>query len=157
LTARTELVASHQRFAHIRRKACLGCSKVKSRARLSLRPQRDSSDSELAIDLSKADGPRDRDCEAVAALNVKVMCELAPLARDLPSYESFQQEAVALAFSIHDELFRSFALKQVKAFFRRAAAQLWREPTLDRSKTPFITSGQGLRKPAEPTSVTPLF
>ena len=29
--------------------------------------------------LSKADGPRDRYCEAVAALNVKVICELAPL------------------------------------------------------------------------------
>jgi hypothetical protein len=39
--------------------------------------------------LSKADGPRDRYCEAVAALNVKVICELAPV-RDRPSYESFQ-------------------------------------------------------------------
>ena len=72
--------------------------------------------------LCKADGPPGRYCEAVAALNVKVICELAPLVRDRPSYESFQQEAVALAFSIQDELFRSFALKQVKAFFRRAAA-----------------------------------
>ena len=69
--------------------------------------------------LCKADGPRDRYCEAVAALNVKVICELAPLTRDRPSYESFQQEAVALALSIQDELLRSFALKQVKAFFRR--------------------------------------
>ena len=65
--------------------------------------------------ISKADAPRDRYCEAVAALNVKVICELAPLVRDRPSYESFRQEAVALAFSIQDELFRSFALKQVKA------------------------------------------
>lgn len=66
--------------------------------------------------LSKADGPRDSYCEAVAALNVKVICELAPLTRDRPSYESFQQEAVALALSIQDEMFRSFALKQVKLF-----------------------------------------
>ena len=108
--------------------------------------------------LSKADGPRDRYCEAVAALNVKVICELAPLARDRPSYESFQQEAVALALSIQDELFRSFALKQVKAFFGRAAAHPWREPTPDRSKTPFIASdrpkwlGQGWREPVEPNA-----
>jgi hypothetical protein len=113
--------------------------------------------------LSKADGPRDRYCEAVAALNVKVICELAPLTRDRPSYESFQQEAVALALSIQDELFRNFALKQVKAFFRRAAAHPWREPKPDCSKTPFIASdrpkwlGQGLREPDEPNARTPLF
>jgi hypothetical protein len=66
----------------------------------------------------------------VAALNVKVICELAPLLRDRPSYESFQQEAVALALSIQDELFRSFALKQVKGLFRRAA------PTLGENQRP---------------------
>lgn len=116
--------------------------------------------------LSKADAPRDRYCEAVAALNVKVICELAPLLRARPSYESFQQAAVALALSIQDELFRSFALKQVKGLFRRAAAHPWREPTPDRSKTPLIASGrpkwlgQGLREPVEPgehNSRTPLF
>lgn len=113
--------------------------------------------------LCKADGRRDSYCEAVAALNVKVICELAPLARDRLSYEIFQQEAVALALSIQDELFRSFALKQVKAFFRRAAAHPWREPTPDCSKTPFIASdrpkwfGQGLREPDEPNARTPLF
>ncbi len=113
--------------------------------------------------LSKADGPRDRYCEAVAALNVKVIGELAPLTRDRPSYESFQQEAVALALSIQDELFRNFALKQVEAFFRRAAADPWREPKPDCSKTPFIASdrpkwlGQGLREPDEPNDRTPLF
>ena len=113
--------------------------------------------------LSKANGPRDKYCEAVTALNVKVICELAPLARNQSSYESFQQEAVALALSIQDELFRSFALKQVKAFFRRAAAHPWREPTPDRSKTPFIASdrpkwlGQRLREPVEPNGKTPLF
>ena len=113
--------------------------------------------------LCKADGPRDSYCEAVAALNVKVICELAPLARDRLSYEIFQQEAVALALSIQDELFRSFALKQVKAFFRRAAAHPWREPTPNRSKTSFIASdrpkwlGQGLREPDEPNARTPLF
>ncbi len=90
--------------------------------------------------LSKANGSRDKYCEAVTALNVKIICELAPLVRDRPSYESFQQEAVALALSIQDELFRSFALKQVKAFFRRAAAHPWREPMPDRSKTLFIAS-----------------
>jgi len=108
--------------------------------------------------LSKADGPPDRYCEAVAALNVKVIGELAPLNRDRPSYEIFQQEAGALALSIQDELFRNFALKQVEAFFRRAAADPWREPKPDCSKTPFIASdrpkwlGQGLREPDEPNA-----
>lgn len=55
--------------------------------------------------LSKADPPRDRYCEAVAALNVKVICELAPLVRDQPRYESFQHEAVALALSIRTSSF----------------------------------------------------
>ena len=68
-----------------------------------------------------------------------------------------------MALSIQDELFRSFALKQVKALFRRAAAHPWREPTPDRSKTPLIASGrpkwlgQDLREPAEHSSKTPLF
>jgi hypothetical protein len=57
--------------------------------------------------------------EAVAALNVKVICELAPLVRDLSEYESFRHEAVGLALSIRDGRYRSFAMKQVEGLHRR--------------------------------------
>ena len=49
--------------------------------------------------------------EAVAALNVKAICELAPLVTDLSKYESFRHEAVGLALSIREGRYRSFAIK----------------------------------------------
>ena len=63
--------------------------------------------------LSKADGNRDESISAVTALNVKVICELAPLIRDRAKYERYQHEAIDLALSIRDEPYRSFAMKQV--------------------------------------------
>jgi len=57
--------------------------------------------------------------EAVAALNVKVICELAPLVRDLSKYEGFRHEAVGLALSIRDERYRNFAMKQLEGLHRR--------------------------------------
>ena len=42
--------------------------------------------------LSKADGNQDHSISAVTALNVKVICELAPLVRDRAKYESYQHE-----------------------------------------------------------------
>jgi hypothetical protein len=49
--------------------------------------------------LSKAEASDETYREAVAALNVKVICKLAPLVRDLSEYESFRHEAVGLALS----------------------------------------------------------
>jgi hypothetical protein len=136
ISERTELIASHRSLPHVRRKDVWSVqSKVETEETQSLETPAIANWQSI---LCKADGPRDRYCEAVAALNVKVICELAPLTRDRLSYESFQQEAVALALSIQDELFRSFALKQVKAFFRRAAAHPWREPKPNCRKTPFM-------------------
>ena len=70
--------------------------------------------------LSKAEASDETYREAVAALNVKIICELAPLVRDLSKYESFRHEAVDLALSIRDGHYRSFALKQVEGLQRRA-------------------------------------
>jgi hypothetical protein len=69
--------------------------------------------------LSKAEASDETYREAVAALNVKVICELAPLVRDLSKYESFRHEAVGLALSIRDGRYRSFAMKQVEGLHRR--------------------------------------
>jgi hypothetical protein len=69
--------------------------------------------------LSKAEASDKTYREAVAALNVKVICELAPLVRDLSKYESFRHEAVGLALSIRDGRYRSFAMKQVEGLHRR--------------------------------------
>jgi hypothetical protein len=102
--------------------------------------------------LSKADAHCDRYREAVAALNVKVICELAPLVRDRSKYESFQHEAIDLAPSIQDELYRSFAINQVKELFRSAGAPPWRELMRGGSRTRLIAKerskwmGQGSRE-----------
>jgi hypothetical protein len=69
--------------------------------------------------LSNAEASDESFREAVAALNVKVICKLAPLVRDLSKYESFRHEAVGLALSIRDGRYRSFAMKQVEGLHRR--------------------------------------
>jgi hypothetical protein len=74
--------------------------------------------------LSKAEASDETYREAVAALNVKVICELAPLVRDLSKYESFRHEAVGLALSIRDGCYRSFAMKQVEGLHRRTTELL---------------------------------
>jgi hypothetical protein len=64
--------------------------------------------------LSNAEANDESFREAVAALNVKVICELAPLVRDRSRYEIFRHEAVGLALSIRDERYRTFAMKQLE-------------------------------------------
>ena len=64
--------------------------------------------------LTKADAGHVRYNEAVAALNVKVICDLSSLVRDRSKYESFRREAIALALSIRDERYRTFAIKQLE-------------------------------------------
>jgi hypothetical protein len=88
--------------------------------------------------LSKADAGGERYREAVAALNVKVICDLSPLVRDRSKYESFRREAIALAMSIQDERYRSFAIKQLKGLSRSAGARPGREPMPDGSKTRLV-------------------
>jgi hypothetical protein len=61
----------------------------------------------------------------VAALNVKVICELAPLVRNLSRYEIFRHEAVGLALSIRDERYRNFAMKQLEGLPRRTTELSW--------------------------------
>jgi hypothetical protein len=96
--------------------------------------------------------------EAVAALNVKVICELAPLVRDLSKYESFRHEAVGLALSIRDGRYRSFAMKQVEGLHRRTTELLW--PTKGRGgpRTQLIKKAvdQNTRDSMRPSSKTPL-
>jgi hypothetical protein len=107
--------------------------------------------------LNKADARREIYGEAVAALNVKVICELAPLVRDRSKYESFHHEAINLALSIQDELYRSFAIKQVEGLSKRAGERPWREPT---SKTPLKSRqrpkwlDQGLPQPQDGSRTT---
>jgi hypothetical protein len=69
--------------------------------------------------LNKADANDESYREAVAALNVKVICELAPLVRDKSKYESFGHKAVDLALSIRDERFRDFARNRLRDFPER--------------------------------------
>jgi hypothetical protein len=88
--------------------------------------------------LSKADAGRARYREAVAALNVKVICDLSPLVRDRSKYESFRREAIDLAMSIQDERYRTFAIKQLKGLSRSAGARPWREPMPDDGKTRLV-------------------
>jgi hypothetical protein len=71
--------------------------------------------------LNKADANDESYREAVAALNVKVICELAPWLRDKSKYESFGRKAVDLALSIRDERFRDFAMKQIEGLSRTTA------------------------------------
>jgi hypothetical protein len=61
--------------------------------------------------------------EAISALNVRVVVELAPLNRSPEKYEIFRREALRLASSIHDESRRTFALEQLNALFRSAEGQ----------------------------------
>jgi hypothetical protein len=75
--------------------------------------------------LSNAEASRETYREAVAALNVKLIRELAPLVRDPSKYESFRHEAADLALSIRDERYRTFAMKQVEGLSRRAAELSW--------------------------------
>jgi hypothetical protein len=89
--------------------------------------------------LNKADSGRDPYREAVTALNVKAICELAPLIQDQSKYEAFQHEASDLALSIRDEFFRSFAIKQVEGLSRSPRARPWRKLEQDSSKTWLIT------------------
>jgi hypothetical protein len=65
---------------------------------------------------SKADAGHDESIAAVTALNVRVICELAPFVRDRARYESYQHEAIDLALSIRHEPYRSLAMKEVEAF-----------------------------------------
>jgi hypothetical protein len=64
--------------------------------------------------LSKADAGHDASIAAVTALNVRVICELAPFVRDRARYESYQHEAIDLALSIRHEPYHSFAMKEVE-------------------------------------------
>jgi len=75
--------------------------------------------------LSNAEASDESFREAVAALNVKVICELAPLVTDLSKYESFRHEAVGLALSIRDGRYRSFAMKQVEGLHRKTTEIPW--------------------------------
>jgi hypothetical protein len=107
--------------------------------------------------LSKAEANDETYREAVAALNVKVICELAPLVRDLSKYISFRHEAVGLALSIRDGHYRSFALKQVEGLHRRTTELSW--PTRKRgARTQLIkkTVDQNTRELMRASSKTPL-
>jgi hypothetical protein len=88
--------------------------------------------------LSRADAGRERYRDALAALNVKVICELAPLVRDRSKYESFRHEAKDLALSIQDEFCRRLAIKQVEGLSRRAGERNWGESMQDGARTPLI-------------------
>ena len=107
--------------------------------------------------LSKAEASDETYREAVAALNVKIICELAPLVRDLSKYISFRHEAVGLALSIRDGHYRSFALKQVEGLHRRTTELSW--PTRKRgARTQLIkkTVDQNTRELMRASSKTPL-
>lgn len=77
--------------------------------------------------LTKADAGHVRYNEAVAALNVKVICDLSSLVRDRSKYESFRREAIALALSIRDERYRTFAVKQLEEHSPALRKSPWRE------------------------------
>jgi hypothetical protein len=66
--------------------------------------------------LSKADAGHDESVAAVTALNVRVICELAPFVRERARYESYQHEAIDLALSIRHEPYRTLAMKEVEGF-----------------------------------------
>jgi hypothetical protein len=109
--------------------------------------------------LSKAEASDETYREAVAALNVKVICELAPLVRDLSKYESFRHEAVGLALSIRDGRYRSFAMKQVEGLHRRTTELSW--PTRGRggARTQLVirkTVDQNTRDSKRESRKTPL-
>lgn len=57
--------------------------------------------------------------EAVAALNVKVVCELADLLPDKAKYEVTREEAIGLALSIENGSCRYFALDHVVGLCRK--------------------------------------
>src|SRR6187401_919967 len=88
--------------------------------------------------LRKAEASDETYREAVAALNVKVICELAPLVRDLSKYESFRHEAVGLALSIRDGRYRSFAMKQVEGLHRKTTELPWPTRGRDGARTKLV-------------------
>jgi hypothetical protein len=65
---------------------------------------------------------------------VKVICDLSSLVRDRSKYESFRREAIALALSIRDERYRTFAIKQLEEP-SPALRESWRELMRNGSKS----------------------
>jgi hypothetical protein len=107
--------------------------------------------------LSNAEANDESFREAVAALNVKVICELAPLVRDRSRYEIFRHEAVGLALSLRDGHCRNLALKQVEGLHRRTTELSW--PTRKRgARTQLVkkTVDQNTRELMRARSKTPL-
>src|SRR6185503_7744613 len=88
--------------------------------------------------LSNAEANDESFREAVAALNVKVICELAPLVRDRSRYEIFRHEAVGLALSIRDERYRNFAMKQLEGLHRRTTELSWPTKRRGGSRTQLV-------------------
>jgi hypothetical protein len=108
--------------------------------------------------LSNAEANDESFREAVAALNVKVICELAPLVRDRSRYETFRHEAVGLALSIRDERCRSYAMKQVEGLHRRTIELSWPTKRRDGPRTQLIKKAvdQNTRDSMRASSKTPL-
>jgi hypothetical protein len=59
------------------------------------------------------------DRETVVALNVKVVCELAGLLPDKAKYEVFRDQAIGMALSIQNGIYREFAVDHVAGLCRR--------------------------------------
>jgi hypothetical protein len=60
--------------------------------------------------------------EAITALNVRMISELAPLICNPKKYESCRLEALRLASAIQQEPYRSYAFQQVESLFRQRAS-----------------------------------
>jgi hypothetical protein len=65
-----------------------------------------------------SDSKRDR--EAVVALNVKAICDLAGFLPDRAKYESFRDHAMVMALSLADGPYREFAVAHVAGLCRRS-------------------------------------
>ena len=59
------------------------------------------------------------DRETVVALNVKVVCELAGLLPDKAKYKVFRDQAIGMALSIQNGIYREFAVDHVAGLCRR--------------------------------------
>ena len=59
------------------------------------------------------------DRETVVALNVKVVCELASLLPDKAKYKVFRDQAIGMALSIQNGIYREFAVDHVAGLCRR--------------------------------------
>ena len=59
------------------------------------------------------------DRETVVALNVKVVCELAGLFPDRAKYKVFRDQAIGMALSIQNGIYREFAVDHVAGLCRR--------------------------------------